>query len=55
MRNTRELRDPNPSSRATGMPQGSIGPTRRRVLRGTLEQRGFGPQRGACVGVSCDD
>jgi len=41
-------------SRATGMPQGSIGPTRRRVLRelrGTLEQRGFGPQPGACVGV----
>jgi RNA polymerase sigma factor (sigma-70 family) len=45
-------------SRATGMPQGSIGPTRRRVLRelrGTLEQRGFGPQRGACVGASCGD
>lgn len=41
-------------SRATGMPQGSIGPTRRRVLRelrGTLEQRGFGPQRGVCVGA----
>jgi RNA polymerase sigma factor (sigma-70 family) len=36
-------------SRVTGMPQGSIGPTRRRVLRelrGTLEQRGFGPQVG---------
>lgn len=34
-------------SRATGMPQGSIGPTRLRVLRElrhTLEQRGFGPQ-----------
>jgi RNA polymerase sigma factor (sigma-70 family) len=43
-------------SRATGMPQGSIGPTRRRVLRelrGTLEQRGFGPQRGVCVGAGC--
>jgi len=34
-------------SEATGMPHGSIGPTRQRVLqelRGTLEQRGFGPQ-----------
>jgi RNA polymerase sigma factor (sigma-70 family) len=33
-------------SRATGMPSGSIGPTRSRVLRelrSTLEQRGFGP------------
>jgi RNA polymerase sigma factor (sigma-70 family) len=45
-------------SRTTGMPQGSIGPTRRRVLRelrGTLEQRGFGPQPGARVGASSDD
>jgi RNA polymerase sigma factor (sigma-70 family) len=36
-------------SHATGMPPGSIGPTRRRLLRElacTLEQRGFGP-RGA--------
>lgn len=42
-------------SRATGMPRGSIGPTRLRVLRelrGTLEQRGFGPQPDACVGAS---
>ncbi|HWR48720.1 MAG TPA: sigma-70 family RNA polymerase sigma factor [Pseudonocardiaceae bacterium] len=42
-------------SRATGMPRGSIGPTRLRVLRelrGTLEQRGFGPQLDACVGAS---
>jgi RNA polymerase sigma factor (sigma-70 family) len=34
-------------SQATGMPQGSIGPTRRRALqelRLALEQRGFGPQ-----------
>ncbi|MEO7194078.1 MAG: sigma-70 family RNA polymerase sigma factor [Pseudonocardiaceae bacterium] len=34
-------------SHATGMPQGSIGPTRLRVLRelrDTLEQRGFGPR-----------
>ncbi|MGH3719792.1 MAG: RNA polymerase sigma factor [Pseudonocardiaceae bacterium] len=39
-------------SRATGMPQGSIGPTRLRVLRElrrTLEQRGFGPQSGLDV------
>ena len=45
-------------SRATGMPQGSIGPTRRRVLRelrGTLEQRGFGPRSGTCVGARLDD
>ncbi|MBV8540330.1 MAG: sigma-70 family RNA polymerase sigma factor [Pseudonocardiales bacterium] len=37
-------------SQATGMPQGSIGPTRLRVLRelrGRLEERGFGPQSGA--------
>jgi RNA polymerase sigma factor (sigma-70 family) len=37
-------------SHVTGMPQGSIGPTRRRVLRElryALEQRGFGPQSGA--------
>jgi RNA polymerase sigma factor (sigma-70 family) len=37
-------------SRVTGMPQGSIGPTRRRALRelrDVLEQRGFGPQSGA--------
>lgn len=43
-------------SRATGMPPGSIGPTRNRVLRelrGTLEQRGFGPRASACVGASC--
>lgn len=42
-------------SHATGMPQGSIGPTRLRVLRelrGTLEQRGFGPQSAVCAG--CD-
>jgi RNA polymerase sigma factor (sigma-70 family) len=34
-------------SHATGMPPGSIGPTRRRLLRElerTLEQRGFGPR-----------
>ncbi|MGH3867123.1 MAG: RNA polymerase sigma factor [Pseudonocardiaceae bacterium] len=45
-------------SRVTGMPPGSIGPTRSRVLRelrGTLEQRGFGPRSGACVGASCGD
>ncbi|MDQ3761005.1 MAG: sigma-70 family RNA polymerase sigma factor [Actinomycetota bacterium] len=39
-------------SRATGMPQGSIGPTRLRVLqelRCALEQRGFGPQSGASL------
>ncbi|MBV9142010.1 MAG: sigma-70 family RNA polymerase sigma factor [Pseudonocardiales bacterium] len=43
-------------ARATGMPPGSIGPTRRRVLRElqeTLEQRGFGPQSNACVGAGC--
>jgi RNA polymerase sigma factor (sigma-70 family) len=37
-------------SHVTGMPQGSIGPTRRRALRElryALEQRGFGPQSGA--------
>lgn len=37
-------------SRATGMPQGSIGPTRGRLLRElrcVLERRGFGPQSGA--------
>ena len=39
-------------SQTTGMPQGSIGPTRQRALRelrDTLEQRGFGPQSGADV------
>jgi RNA polymerase sigma factor (sigma-70 family) len=43
-------------SRATGMPPGSIGPTRSRVLqelRGTLEERGFGPRPSSCVGASC--
>jgi RNA polymerase sigma factor (sigma-70 family) len=43
-------------ARATGMPPGSIGPTRRRVLRElqeTLEQRGFGRQSDACVGAGC--
>jgi RNA polymerase sigma factor (sigma-70 family) len=37
-------------SRATGMPLGSIGPTRGRLLRelrGVLERRGFGPHSGA--------
>lgn len=41
-------------SRATGMPPGSIGPTRRRVLRalrGTLEQRGFDPRRAPALGL----
>jgi RNA polymerase sigma factor (sigma-70 family) len=51
-------------SHATGMPPGSIGPTRRRLLRElacTLEQRGFGPRgvakpngpRSACGSVAC--
>lgn len=37
-------------SRATGIPQGSIGPTRGRLLRElrcSLEERGFGPHQGA--------
>jgi RNA polymerase sigma factor (sigma-70 family) len=45
-------------SRATGMPPGSIGPTRSRVLRelrSTLAQRGFGPRSGACVGARLDE
>ncbi|MGH3772425.1 MAG: RNA polymerase sigma factor [Pseudonocardiaceae bacterium] len=43
-------------SHATGMPQGSIGPTRLRALRelrGTLEQRGFGPR--SVVGAGSGD
>ena len=44
-------------SQLTGIPQGSIGPTRRRALRElreVLEQRGFGPP-GACVGARLDN
>ncbi|MGH3867054.1 MAG: RNA polymerase sigma factor [Pseudonocardiaceae bacterium] len=45
-------------SRVTGMPPGSIESTRSRMLRelrGTLEQRGFGPRPSACVGARLDE